>query len=55
MEELNELQIAQIVGMIVTKHGCEILEMDLHNFILDIDGPPEAKTECAKELEVFLG
>ena len=55
MEELNDLQIAQIIGTIVTKHGCEILEMDLNNYILDIDGPPEAKMECAKELQIFLG
>jgi len=55
MEELNELHIVQIIGTIVTRHGCEIVEMDLNNYILDIDGPTEAKMECAKELQVFLG
>lgn len=55
MEELNDLQIVQIIGTIVTRHGCEIIEMDLNNYILDIDGPAEAKRECAKELQIFLG
>jgi len=55
MEELNEFQIVQIISTIVTKHKCEILEMDLNNYILDIDGPPEARAECAKELQIFLG
>ena len=54
MTELNELQIIQLITTIVEKHKCKILKLDVKNHILDIDGPAEAKTACAKELETFL-
>lgn len=54
VENLTNMQILQIVATIVTKYGCEIIEMDLENRILDIDGPPEARMKCAVELQNFL-
>lgn len=54
VENLTEMQIMQLITTIVTKHGCEIIEMDLENQILDIDGPAEARMKCAMELQDFL-
>ncbi|AOY59940.1 hypothetical protein B2D07_15860 [Desulfococcus multivorans] len=54
MTELSREQTIQLISTIVAKHGCEILEMDVDNHILDIDGPAEARENCARELELFL-
>jgi hypothetical protein len=54
IENLSEIQVMQLIATIVTKHGCTILEVDLKNRILDIDGPAEAKIKCARELEAIL-
>jgi hypothetical protein len=52
--ELGESQLIQIITAIVQKHGCVIKALDVKNQVIDIDGPPESKVACAKELEVFL-
>jgi len=31
VENLSEIQIMQLITTIVTKHGCEIKEIDLEN------------------------
>jgi len=52
--ELSESQMIQVITTIVQKHGCIIKELDIKKQVIDIDGPPESKVACAKELEVFL-
>ncbi len=54
IEELTEFQKIQLITTIVNKHGCEIIEIDLENHIIDISGSPESRLECARELEAFL-
>ncbi len=54
MTELTREQTIQLISTIVAKHGCKILEMDVDNYILNIDGPVEARDRCVKELELFL-
>ncbi len=53
--DLTEAQILQLITTIVNRHGCQIRELDLQNSIINIDGPPQARVECAQELEAFLG
>jgi len=55
MTELTEAQLLTIVKNIVDQHGCRIADIDLENHILDIDGPPEARAECALALQAVLG
>ncbi|GBC63509.1 hypothetical protein DENIS_4503 [Desulfonema ishimotonii] len=54
MTELSRVQIIQLITSIVDKYRCEIRKLDVDNFVLDIEGPPEAKMACAQELETFL-
>lgn len=54
ISELSEAQIIQVITTIVMRHGCRIVEMDLENQILNIDGPEEARAACAEELAAFL-
>lgn len=54
MSELSKFQILQIVGNIVGKHGCKLLEFNLEKKIINIDGPPAAQAKCAEELDLLL-
>jgi predicted HAD superfamily phosphohydrolase YqeG len=54
MTELDKFQIMQIITNIVQKHGCELLELDIDNQIINIDGPEEARIACAMEIEAAL-
>jgi hypothetical protein len=44
-----------LVSQIVAKHGCKIVEIDLENHILNIEGPEDKQVECALEIEKILG
>ena len=54
MTKLSREQTIQLISTIVAKHGCKILEMDVDNYVLNIDGPEEAREKCVQELELFL-
>ena len=54
MTQLTREQTIQLISTIVAKHGCTIRELDVDNYVLDIDGPAEARENCARELELFL-
>lgn len=55
MAELTDAQLLTIVKNIVDQHGCQLVDIDLENHILNIDGPPEARAECALALQDVLG
>ena len=55
MTELTDAQLLTIVKNIVDQHGCRIIEIDLENHILNIDGPEHARAECALALQEVLG
>lgn len=55
MTELDKFQVLQIVSNIVQKHGCTLLELDIDNHVINIDGPEEARVTCAMEIEAALG
>jgi hypothetical protein len=57
MQKPDKLQVLQIVKSICEKHRCTIQEIDFDNKVLNIEGPPddpEARVQCAKELEEML-
>ena len=54
MNELSDGQLIKMVEYIVEQHGCKIVEIDLENHILNIEGPEEAQAECAIALEEAL-
>jgi hypothetical protein len=55
MTELTDTQLLTIVKNIVDQHGCQLVDIDLENHILNIDGPAEARAECALALQDVLG
>lgn len=52
---ISDDQFIQMVNIIAQKHKCNIVEVDLENKILILDGPDDAQVACAIELEDLLG
>ena len=55
MTNLEDSQLLTVVTNIVEQHGCRIVEIDLENYVLNIDGPEDAQLKCALALEDVLG
>ena len=52
--KLNETQLLTIVKHTVEQHGCRLVEIDLENQILHLEGPESAKVKCAQALAIVL-
>jgi c-di-GMP-binding flagellar brake protein YcgR len=55
MSELKNDQLLTIIAQIAEKHNCKIVDIDLENHILNLDGPECDQVACAIELESVLG
>ena len=55
MKNPSDDHVLTLVSHIVERHGCKIVEIDLDNHILNIDGPEDKQVECALEIEKILG
>ena len=54
MTELSEAQILTIVKNTVEQYGCKLVEIDLENKVLNLEGPESSKVKCALELAKVL-
>ena len=52
--ELNEAQLLTIVKNTVEQYGCQLVEIDLENKILHLEGTEAAKVQCARALAKVL-
>ena len=55
MTKMDESQMLTIVTNIIEKNGCRLVDFDAENQTINIEGPEEAKVQCAIELEEVLG
>jgi len=55
MTKLADEQLITLVKNVVEQHGCRLVEIDLDNHVLNIDGPKDAQAACAIALEDVLG
>ena len=55
MTKMDESQMLTIVANIIEKNGCRLVDFDAENQTINIEGPEEAKVQCAIELEEVLG
>ena len=46
--ELNEAQLLTIVKNTVEQHGCQLVEIDLENKTLHLEGPETAKSNAPR-------
>ena len=54
MPELDEAQLLTIVKNTVEQHGCQLVDIDLENKILHLQGSEAAKVKCAQALAKVL-
>ena len=55
MTKLNDAQLLTVVKNLVEKHGCQLVDIDFENFSIEIEGPDDAKADCARALADVLG
>jgi hypothetical protein len=55
MAELTDAQLLTVVQNVVEKHGCKITDFDLDKKIINLEGPEEAKVDCARAIVEILG
>jgi len=54
MTERGEAPSLDIIVKIIEQHGCKLVDIDLHNHVLNIEGPEAAQVECALALDHLL-
>lgn len=47
MTLMDEATFLNVLKMTVENHGCTIVDFDLENHIINLDGPDEAVNACA--------
>jgi phage tail tube protein FII len=52
---LKDEQLLTIVKNVVEQNGCQLIDIDFENHILNIEGSDEAQARCALALEEVLG
>jgi hypothetical protein len=55
MTELNDAQLLTVVQNVVEKHGCKIVDFDVDKKIINLEGPEDAKADCARAIAEILG
>lgn len=55
MSQLTDDQVITIVKNVVEQHGCMLVEIDIENHVLNIEGPDDAQARCAIALQDVLG
>jgi hypothetical protein len=55
MTELNDAQLLTVVQNVAEKFGCKIANFDFDKKIINIEGPEDAKADCARAIVDILG
>ncbi|MGB5619714.1 MAG: hypothetical protein WBM78_22950 [Desulfobacterales bacterium] len=55
MTELNDAQLLTVVQNVVEKYGCKIVDFDFDKKIINLEGPEDAKADCARAIVEILG
>ncbi|MGB8424705.1 MAG: hypothetical protein WCD88_02875 [Desulfobacterales bacterium] len=54
MTELNEAQLLTVVKNVVEKYGCKIVDIDLDQKKINLEGPDDVKADCARAIVEIL-
>ena len=55
MEELNDIQFVALVAEVVEDRGCHLADIDFNKKVIRLEGPEDAKENCAQALRDILG
>lgn len=53
-ENQGDTAMLTMITNLVEKHGCKLVEFDLENKVINIEGPEDAKVACAMALQDLL-
>lgn len=53
-ENQGDASLLTMITHVVEQHGCKLVDIDLENKTLNIEGPEEAKVACALALQDLL-
>jgi hypothetical protein len=51
---MDDTLFLNMVKTTAEKHGCRIVDVDLENHILNLDGPDEAVDACARAIAALV-
>ena len=51
---MDDSQVLTLIKDIVANNGCRIVDIDLENQIINIEGPEDAKIQCAVDIGRIL-
>ncbi|MGB5984924.1 MAG: hypothetical protein WBG37_06425 [Desulfobacterales bacterium] len=54
VEDKGDASILTLVTHVVEQHGCKLVDFDLENKLINIEGPEAAKVACALALQDLL-
>ena len=54
MTERENTPDLDIIIKTIEQHGCKLVDIDLDNHVLNIEGPEAAQVECALALDKLL-
>lgn len=52
---MDEITFINLLKMTVENHGCSIVDLDLENHVVNLDGPDEAVNACAQAIAELVG
>lgn len=52
---MDETIFLNMIQTTVEKYGCSIVDVDLENHILNLDGPDESVADCAHAIAKLVG
>jgi hypothetical protein len=55
MAEQKENQLLTMVQNVVAQHGCRIADVDFDTHTIHLEGPEDAKGNCARAIAEVLG
>ena len=51
---MDETLFLNLLKATVEKHGCRIVDLDLENHIINLDGPEDKVHACAEAIAAFM-
>jgi hypothetical protein len=52
---MDETLFLNVLKTTAENHGCSIVDVDLENHIINLDGPDDAVTACALAISKLMG
>lgn len=55
MENMDEGLFLTMLKQTVERHGCKIVDIDIENKMINLDGPEESVDSCARAIAELIG